>query len=227
VLVGALLFTGSPVSNAANPQDVRVVNTTSQPVPTAAQGTTTIAGNVGISGTPTVNLASGTSVGINGTPTVNLASGATVGINSAANNPVFVRSVDDAVRDTFQEQVTITLSPNGEFSTGGSAVIPVPAGKRAVIEYISAEGQSTKDRHQRYAVRTIKPLPGGGQDQVLHTLVSERQGDPDAGDLAFYNVSQPLRLYSEEAIILFVGRVNSNDLVFVNMTVSGYYVNVP
>jgi hypothetical protein len=36
---------------------------------------------VGIDGTPTVNLSSGTSVGIDGTPTVNLASGTNVGIS--------------------------------------------------------------------------------------------------------------------------------------------------
>jgi len=37
-------------------QRVRVVNTAAEPVPTVAQGTTNIAGNVGITGTPNVNV---------------------------------------------------------------------------------------------------------------------------------------------------------------------------
>src|SRR5262249_59085440 len=69
VLVGSFMLSGAYTSSAAPPpatQDVRVVNTTTNPVPTLAQGTTNVAGtgqaaqsgawNVGISGTPTFRV---------------------------------------------------------------------------------------------------------------------------------------------------------------------------
>jgi len=49
VLVVALLLASPLTSNAVpSEKDVRVINTTLEPVPTAAQGTTTIAGNVNV-----------------------------------------------------------------------------------------------------------------------------------------------------------------------------------
>jgi hypothetical protein len=85
VLGSAGLFTTTLPGHSQQPPptfNAKVVNTASNPVPTVAQGTTTISGNVGISPTAnTVNAQqSGTwSVGITGTPTVKLdATGNTV-----------------------------------------------------------------------------------------------------------------------------------------------------
>ncbi len=82
--VAVSLFSGQQ-AQGANPAHVVITNTSAQPVPMLAQGTTAITGNVGITGTPTVNLAGGSNVGIAGTPAVDLAPGATVGINPASN----------------------------------------------------------------------------------------------------------------------------------------------
>ena len=56
-----VLLLALPLTSNAVPsdKDVRVINSTAEPVPTAAQGTTTIAGNVAVTNTPTVNLAPG------------------------------------------------------------------------------------------------------------------------------------------------------------------------
>jgi hypothetical protein len=115
-----LLMSPQPTYGQGGTQNVRVVNTSSQPVPTTAQGTTTVTGdvnitntptvgitpsantvqaqqsgtwNVGINGTPTVNLASGTSVGITGTPNVSLVPGTSVQINNTTTNPIPVQNV--------------------------------------------------------------------------------------------------------------------------------------
>ena len=65
VLAVALLLAIPLTSNAVpSDKDVRVINTTAEPVPTAAQGTTTISGNVAVTNTPTVNLGGG-SISIN------------------------------------------------------------------------------------------------------------------------------------------------------------------
>jgi len=69
------------ISAAPPQQNVNVVNTTADPVPTVAQGTTAVSGSVNVSNTPNVNVANtptvgltaGTSVGISGVPTVNIA----------------------------------------------------------------------------------------------------------------------------------------------------------
>ncbi|HEU4520665.1 MAG TPA: hypothetical protein VFT12_01610, partial [Thermoanaerobaculia bacterium] len=55
ILVVALLFV-IPVAVHAAPadKDVRVINTPLEAIPTVAQGTTTIAGNVSVTNTPTV-----------------------------------------------------------------------------------------------------------------------------------------------------------------------------
>ncbi|HET6893150.1 MAG TPA: hypothetical protein VFH31_18745, partial [Pyrinomonadaceae bacterium] len=108
-------------------QNVRVVNTSSQPVPTTVQGTTTVTGsvnitnvptvalspsansvqaqqtgtwNVGITGTPTVNLTPGTSVGITGTPNVSLVPGTSVAISNTTANPIPVQNVGAASSPT-------------------------------------------------------------------------------------------------------------------------------
>lgn len=98
-----------------------------------------VAGNVGINGTPTMQLAGGTSVGINGTPTVQLAGGANVGIN---NLP--------AVQMT-RDKDNPALAPFQTTMCGGAAFLSSPcpladpssftvgANHRLVIEYVSVE----------------------------------------------------------------------------------------
>src|SRR5438309_1683972 len=72
----ATMFNASPAHGApaSGPQSVLVVNGSSQPIPTTSTGTTAVSGNVGITGTPTVNAAqSGNwNVGISGTPAVSV-----------------------------------------------------------------------------------------------------------------------------------------------------------
>ncbi len=118
--------------------DVLVTNTTGQPVPTAAQGTTTVSGSVksgqsgnwvvGISGTPTVALS--------GTPTVKSGQSGNwvVGVSNAASSPVPVALVNEGVRQPFQQQVHVTTDASTGF---GSASITVPAGWRLVIEHVN------------------------------------------------------------------------------------------
>ncbi|MBI1756743.1 MAG: hypothetical protein HYR64_06515 [Fimbriimonas ginsengisoli] len=56
-LASPLLYTNAIAARRApTPTSVVVVNTAAQPVPTAAQGTTTVAGTVNVGNTPTVNV---------------------------------------------------------------------------------------------------------------------------------------------------------------------------
>ena len=74
---------------AAENKDVRVVNTTAEPVPVAVQGTATVSGTVQITNTPTVAVA--------GTATIAPAAGAGFSVRSA-NEPVLL-----VVRNVFDE----------------------------------------------------------------------------------------------------------------------------
>ena len=150
VSVVALLLASPPASQAVpSDKDVHVINATFDPVPTAAQGTTTVAGSVSVSNTPTVNLAAGTSVNVGNTPTVNLASGtgvsvtntptvnlgsgASVNVSNTAANPVPVSFTTEAL-EPFQTG-TSTTETGTNVST--LTVTTVPFGKRLVIEFVS------------------------------------------------------------------------------------------
>ena len=112
VLVGSLVLAGAGSSNAApGAQDVRVVNNVDNPVPTRALGTTNIAGNVGITGTPTFE------------------------VGNTAANPVWIRDADGVARQPFHAEGT----ESNDISGFGPIDFTVPMGKRLVITHISAE----------------------------------------------------------------------------------------
>src|SRR5688572_28585510 len=86
--------------------------------------------NVHVVNTPTANAEqSGTwSVGITGTSSVNVV--------NPSHSPVLGRDVDHPVRQPFQRSVVI------DFATGqgtATAQFTVPANKRLVVEYVSAQ----------------------------------------------------------------------------------------
>src|SRR6185295_4298491 len=68
VLVTALCLTGAQSSNAAPPdKSVTVVNTAENPVPVVQQGTTSISGEISISGTADVNVVNSPTVQVGNT----------------------------------------------------------------------------------------------------------------------------------------------------------------
>jgi len=99
--------------------NVLVTNTTAQPVPTVATGTTTVAGTVAATQSGPWN------VGISGT--------AVVKIVQPVTSPIPVAVINEGARIPFQKQVHISTDITGS----GSAVISVPAGWRLVIEHIN------------------------------------------------------------------------------------------
>src|SRR5215831_11311401 len=124
VLVGSFMLSGAYTSSAAPPpgtQDVRVVNTATNPVPTLAQGTTNIAGTVQAAQSGSWN------VGITGTPTFQ--------VGNTAGNPVFVSDVNEPALHPFQARVDGSINAGSVATTVG---IPVPAGNRLAIKFVSA-----------------------------------------------------------------------------------------
>ncbi len=218
VLVGSLVLSGAYTSNAAPPpagaQDVKVVNTSANPVPTQAQGTTDIAGIVSVTNTPTVLAKQGGpwNVGISGTPTVQ--------IDNAANAPVFVREVDNPARHAFQSSILFDIPDS--FIEVCPTLATVPIGKRMVIQYVSA--------------RVTLPFSDQKIDEIrLRTTVNGVEAFHDlkvepTGVFNRFRVAQPVQVYADPSALveLCVSRTLTAGMApFNSATLSGYLVDIP
>jgi hypothetical protein len=112
-------------------QPVKVVNGTGQPVPTAAQGTTTVAGTVNVGNAPNVNVAN--------TPTVTLSSGASVNVTNppdSQGNPTPLATLE-AVQ-VYGAHCAVSFGGN---DSGSCAFTPIPFGKQLVVQEFDAFGR--------------------------------------------------------------------------------------
>lgn len=211
VSVIALSLPQTGHSNIASDKDVRVINTPAEPIPVVAQGTT----NVAVQNVPTVNAqqSGAWNVGITGTPTVQL--------DDSATNPVFVRDVDRPTAQPFQYEVEVTVE---EGFGGQNAVIPVPVGKLLVIENVSAFGTAPAD--QRISQFAILTHVAPDNVYRFHYLQFTKQ-DNGYGTANEYTVSsQQLRLYADTPnAYARVSRVSSTGRATFRFVVSGYFVN--
>jgi hypothetical protein len=214
ILVFALLLASPPAGNAVpSDKDVRVINTTLEPVPTAAQGTTNIAGSVSVANTPTVLLAAGASVGIN--PASN-----TVHIGNTAASAVPVVNINDAGQPFQNATNSVQSGTNVSVAT----IATVPAGKRLVIEFVSMTGQVPPGQHvELLQITTVAGTSGG----ITHDLLVNPQPDAVIGD-ALFRASQQVRLYANagtQVQALFRRSSSAGNATF-EATLSGYLVDM-
>ncbi|MBI1757110.1 MAG: hypothetical protein HYR64_08405, partial [Fimbriimonas ginsengisoli] len=219
-LVAPALFTRAEARRTPTPTSVVVVNGLAQPVPTAAQGTTTVGGtvNVGntpsvsISGTPTVdvgnfpatttvagtvNVGNTPSVSISGTPTVDVGNSVPAvqsgTWNVGVNNlPAVqaVRGADNPALQPWQSGAMATLL-DGHFFTDPFTVTTVPGGKRLVIQHVSAEGDLTPG--QKW-IRVLLLTHAGGMFQQHYFQMNLLGG---AGGDEFSGFSEQVALYAD------------------------------
>jgi hypothetical protein len=152
LLAACTLFTLTGIAQtktapAPPTQPVLVTNGAGQPVPTTAQGTTTVAGTVNIGNTPSVSVANMPSVNVSNTPSVNvantpavtLAGGASVAVTSPLDgqgNPTQL-AVLDAVQP-YEDTCIINFAGGDQ---GFCSFQQIPSGKRLVIQEFDALGQ--------------------------------------------------------------------------------------
>lgn len=105
---------GHSVALLPNPQPVTITNGSSNPVPTAAQGTTQVGGTVAVSTLPAVQVSS--------LPAVQLATGSTI---SLTGTPTV--HVDD--NETVKVGGTVHVDDNQTLKVGGDVTAHVPAGE--------------------------------------------------------------------------------------------------
>jgi hypothetical protein len=132
-------------------------------------------------------------------------------------DPVPVRDVDAAAREPFQTQ-TVTTSFNS--SSSSADIVTVPAGKRLVVEHVSAWVNSTDD--SGLASVTI------GSGSQFDQLPCFRTGQTGNGLNHFYSCSMQTRYYvgPGETLSFFVSTASS-DGGFHRSFVSGYYLPAP
>ena len=138
-----------------------------------------------------------------------------VQIGNPPASPVFVRNVDDPAHKPIQ-------IPGGIIFNNGTAnlpVFPVPAGKRFVIEYVSARVHLQPG--QILDQFEIWTSTGGGM--LPHQMIATPQGNTGVS-----LVSQPVRLYADPGtlISIFVRSTIQNVVGSGSLSLSGYLVDV-
>lgn len=169
LLIAVIALVSPQASQGDSPKDVKVVNTTSDAVPTVAQGITNIAGNVGIN-------PSGNTVKID-------SSANTVKVDNSAT-PLLVHDVSSApIREPVVYYGAQPL-PEGQFDLVAPG-FTVPPGKRWVIEYINLQVQPPG-----YVASIVLQAPFG--PQLINYNLLETYGDPPTLGRV---VSQQVKIY--------------------------------
>jgi hypothetical protein len=153
-------------------QPVLVTNGAGQPVPTAAQGTTNVAGTVNIGNTPSVTVANTPSVNVANSPTVNLAASASVTVTNPLNgqNPVPLATLEAA--QPYYDICTLAL---GGGTQGQCNFHTLPAGKRLVVQLFDGRGFLESGLRPIY-VQLLNPSGGATEHDFPATLMGSSNG---------------------------------------------------
>ena len=150
-----------------------------------------------------------------------------VGLTNTTASPVPFRDVDNPARQPFQAQVMGGFA-DGASSTGDITIATVPAGKRLVIEHVSAFGTM---------LPTQKVINGGSHvpwhdpfSVITFNYDWKSHGSNADGSRDYFVVSEALRVYANPGpISCFAERdstagANPDSVTF---TISGYLVDCP
>ena len=172
--------------------------------------------------TPTVNAQQRGSwnVGITGTPTIDLVPGATVNIGNMETNPVPVLDVNNAMQP-FTRNLYADLNEGA--TEGASESFMVPFYKRLVIEYVTLRGVVPSG--QKMAAILFTGI--AGSEVLPNNLVLTEQGMFGTRDR--FVASLPMRAYADAGttVSFNIYRNESGGSGSAALTISGYLVNVP
>jgi hypothetical protein len=197
-----VFFTGV-VAVAQN--KVIVANKPAEPVPTSAQGTTQVSGNVNAT--------------ITGTPKVGVVNLPLTNNGTVANAAVAFKNVDEGARQAINISLQCTVAVAAPTCT---ASFTVPANKQLVIEYLSMFGEGRNSTLPIWAILTTSAGGTSGQYVVP-------RGEVTTFSNAYIN-NLPLRIYADAgSIVTLTGRqdnltqVGGGSAFF--FTLSGHYVD--
>jgi len=190
-------------------QPVRVVNGTGQPVPTAAQGTTTIAGTVNVGNTPSVNVAN--------TPTVTLSSGSSIAVTNPPDSQGSPTPL--ATLEAVQVYGSHCALSFGGSDSGSCAFLPIPYGKQLVVQEFDAFGR-VETGNRPYEIALAGTVTVG--NYFPYTFMVNTNG------FDFLNTHQETRVYVVQGTTpqCFVA-VPATSQGLYGCNISGFLVDVP
>jgi hypothetical protein len=156
-------------------------------------------------------------VSITGTPTVNIGNlpdGTNlVQVASSTNAPVVVRDADNPARQIYQRSLQSSQSNVTSWFVVFDAV---PAGKRLVVEFISVEVDVPVGQN---AIRVTLDR----QDRSVHRFPLSLQGS------GLFVAAQQMRMYFEagESPRVAAFKDSFSGAIFLDATITGYYIDVP
>lgn len=197
------LFTMETAALAAGPTpgvNVTVTNDSSNPVPVAIQGTSTVSGNVSVTNTPNVNVV----------------------------NEALVRNSDNPALQPVHVKAIARLSVDGSWVFGGALAYEVPAGKRLVIEHVDGTGFLAGAGTTGRLIVTLGV--DGGSQFINHGVGISSDPLPCTVTQACVVIAQPMRVYANpgDRIGLQVNGKLSPAAAnsFVELSVNGHLVDL-
>lgn len=223
ILVALVVVTDPPHATAGpGPAPVTVVNTGANPVPTT--GTITNTPNVHAVQSGTWNVGVSGNVGITGTPNVNVANMPPVGIDPLNNTVRLLREPENPARQPFQANFHCDLlAGSGSCADVTSITTLSSSGKELVIEFVSvSEGLPTGQKAGEVTLQTTQ-----GGNSVSHIFPLSLAFDD--GTVANFVGAQQTRLYEEPSDVVTVECLRSASSGGGSCfgSVSGYLVDVP
>ena len=159
----------------------------------------------------------------------------TVQLPNTPTNPLSVKVENTPTRKPFQARVFVTPVGTG-FSSGA---LPIPAGKRLVIEHVSVIGRVPEGLKLEVNFFTYMDNDGDGvggiEDITFHRIPMTEQGVFDGTVISVFN--QKMLVFADEKIgethnlVVAQARLNAippaNALLQVQFTISGYVEDLP
>lgn len=146
-------------------------------------------------------------------------------VNTPSVNVISSPAAPVLTKDAALGQAPFQASAIAAFESGTNgafAAIPVPSGKRLIIENVSALAALNNGTALRYA--TVVTLAQGGGSEAEHYLVVTPQGSvPGVAD--YFTANHALRAYAVGNIVVRVFRTDTLGFGQVNVTVTGTLVD--
>jgi len=211
VLTAASFGTGHyKAAFAPATSNVLVTNTAAQPVPTQAQGTTQVAGTVGLS--------TGTKVGINGTVSLDPSTSVNLPYNDAS--PLSVKT-QDTHRIPVHTEYNFAILPQNN-TAGFQDMYTVPGGKRLVIEEMYAYVAGDSSNPMSFTEIGVRNNITTKANMPLHL-----EQDSAAGGTWSTMVQTKFYVDAGDTVFNFERETTTGTSTFVAIGFSGYLEDAP
>jgi len=156
--------------------------------------------------------------------TVAVSSMPAIPLSNTATTPVYVRDVDNSALQPFVRECLLDALNISGGSFPSCQMAGPPAGKRFVIESISAELELSSGSKPSLLVLEYV---SGGQGAEVFLPATFLNSNPFYSFPDHYVVSQEVRLYADSQPMVFNVNITDNNPGAVNVTVSGHLATVP